>query len=113
MTLLGDNLYSHQPMCEEVLAVQWNYIFTCLPQSHPTLYEGLDSLERLGAVKLFEVEYHHLKTHHLYQYRYAYQVPLRDEASENSGVSLSVNQTFPTFFTSLKKVIATLISSDN
>jgi hypothetical protein len=44
-----------------------------------TLYEWLNSLERLGEVKRFEVEYHHLKTRHLYRYRYAHQVPLRDE----------------------------------
>ena len=51
VTLLGDALYSRQPMCETVVASKMNFIFNCLPSSHPTLYEWLESLERLGEIK--------------------------------------------------------------
>lgn len=37
VTLLGDDLYSRQPMCEAVIASGMNFIFTCLPTSHSTL----------------------------------------------------------------------------
>ncbi len=56
-----------------------NFIFTCLPSSHPLLYEWVESLEKLGEVHHVEVDYQHLKTHEVYRYRYVNEVPLRDE----------------------------------
>ncbi len=79
ITLLGDDLYSHQPMCEAVLSAQMNFIFTCLPSSHPALYEWLWVLERLGEIRTFEVHHDQLRTHEIYRYRYAHQLPIRDE----------------------------------
>jgi hypothetical protein len=80
VTLLGDDLYSHQPMCEAVLAAGMNFIFTCLPTSHPLLDEWLTSLEHFGEVRHVDVDYRHLKTHEVYRYRYVNAVPLRDSA---------------------------------
>jgi len=34
-TLLGDDLYCHQPFCEQVLEKKFNFIFVCKPDSHP------------------------------------------------------------------------------
>jgi hypothetical protein len=59
VTLLGDDIYSRQPMCETALASGMNFIFTCLPSSHPLLYEWLESLEKLGEV-------HHLSAIKIY-----------------------------------------------
>ncbi len=42
VTLLGDDLYSRQPLCEQILAAELNFIFVCKPSSHATLYEWLD-----------------------------------------------------------------------
>ena len=39
VTLLGDDLYSNQPFCALVLQQGFNFIFTCKPDSHATLYE--------------------------------------------------------------------------
>ena len=39
VTLLGDDLYSHQPMCEAILGAGMNFIFTCLPTAHTALYD--------------------------------------------------------------------------
>jgi hypothetical protein len=86
VTVLGDDLYSRQPMCEAVLGAGMNFIFTCLPTSHPLLDEWLEALERLGSVHHVAVDYRHLKTHERYQYRYVNAVPLRD-----SEPSLLVN----------------------
>ena len=41
ITFLGDDLYSNQPFCTLVLQHRCNCIFTCKPDSHPTLYERL------------------------------------------------------------------------
>ncbi len=48
ITLLGDDLYSHQPICELSLKQGYNFIFVCLETSHKTLYEWLEFLERSG-----------------------------------------------------------------
>ncbi|WP_170915339.1 hypothetical protein RVR34_25705 [Microcystis aeruginosa FBCC-A68] len=44
ITLLGDDLYSRQPMAEYCLEHNFNFIFVCLPTSHPALYEWLSFL---------------------------------------------------------------------
>ncbi|MCL1495418.1 MAG: hypothetical protein M1G31_32410 [Pseudanabaena sp. Salubria-1] len=47
ITLLGDDLYSRQPMCQNCLEANMNFIFTCLPSSHPSLYQWLDYIEKM------------------------------------------------------------------
>lgn len=79
ITLLGDDLYSRQPMCETVLASKMNFIFNCLPSSHPALYEWLAYLERLGEIKTIRLSKRHLKTLETSEYRYVNKVPLRSE----------------------------------
>ena len=39
ITYLGDDLYCHQRHCERVLGHHANFLFTCKPDSHATLYE--------------------------------------------------------------------------
>lgn len=43
-TLLGDDLYCNQPLCQLILAQKFNFIFVCKPDSHKILYEWLASL---------------------------------------------------------------------
>ena len=38
VTLLGDDLYAHQPFCRHARAHGFHFLFTCLPGSHKTLY---------------------------------------------------------------------------
>lgn len=44
VTLLGDDLYSNQPLCQLILQNNFNFIFVCKPDSHQILYEWIDSL---------------------------------------------------------------------
>jgi len=44
-TLLGDDLYSHQPFCRQVLLHGYHFIFVCKPTSHKHLYNWLEPLE--------------------------------------------------------------------
>lgn len=55
VTLLGDDLYAHQPLCEAALASGFNFVFVCKPRSHKALYEDIDGLRRTGKVERLEV----------------------------------------------------------
>ncbi len=77
-SLLGDDLYSRQPMAEHCLESGMNFIFTCLPESHTALYDWLDYLERLGEVKILEISQWHKRSKEIYRYRYVNEIPLSD-----------------------------------
>ena len=50
LTVLGDDLYSRQPMCQTCIDPQVNFIVVALPTSHPALYEWLAYLDANDAV---------------------------------------------------------------
>jgi hypothetical protein len=50
VTFLGDDLYSNQPFCALVLQHRCNFIFTCKPDSHPTLSERLAFWQATGGI---------------------------------------------------------------
>ena len=77
ITLLGDDLYSRQPMCEAILAAGMNFIFTCLPRSHTAVYEQLKSLESTNEVKTFTIEQSNKSSKEVHRYRYVNQIALR------------------------------------
>ncbi len=79
ITLLGDDLYSRQPMCQHCLDAGMNFIFTCLPSSHPSLYEWLDYLEKNGEVQELTIKKRQGKTIEIYTYRFVNQIPLREQ----------------------------------
>ena len=71
---LGDDLYSRQPICEDVLAAGGHFLFVCKPASHKTLYEWLAGIEvpqRVVSIKRG-------KTHVTHTYRWMEGVALRD-----------------------------------
>lgn len=37
-------------MCERILEAVWHFLLTCKRESHPTLYEWLEGLERCGGI---------------------------------------------------------------
>jgi len=76
-TLLGDDIYSRQPFCRQTLLHSFHFIFVCKPESHPTLYQWVNLLQRpqLGTVHLRVKVGAHF---HTYAYRYANDVPLAE-----------------------------------
>ncbi len=44
ITVLGDDLYCHQPSCEALHFHSFNFILTCRPDSHKTLYKHLSGI---------------------------------------------------------------------
>jgi len=73
-TLVGDDLYCHQPLCEALLAQGLDFIRVCKPDSHKTLYDWLQGmLLATMTVRRWTGQRHEIDT-----YRYGNQVPLRD-----------------------------------
>lgn len=77
-TVLGDDLYCHEPFCRALLDKQLEFILVCKPDSHKTLYEWVDDLEREGVVKTLVHKRWTGKRHEIDTYRYVSAVPLRD-----------------------------------
>lgn len=77
VTLLGDDLYCHQPFCEFVREHQCHFAFTCKPDSHTALYQEVELLTKAGGVH--EVTERQWNNGHaqIWRYRYATRVPLR------------------------------------
>jgi hypothetical protein len=79
VTLLGDDLYSHQPMLEHCLKHDFNFIFVCLPQSHTTLVEWVEFLAKNEEVKTLHHKRYVNGQGEIWSHRYVNQVPLRGE----------------------------------
>lgn len=82
-TLLGDDLYSHEPFAKTVLAQGFNFIFVCKPESHKTLYAWINGITEEYIEDRFDG-----KKHHIYTYRYAKGVPLREPLNKRDDVLL-------------------------
>lgn len=78
ITYLGDDLYCHQSHCARVLDQHSNFLFTCKPDSHATLYEWVADFLRNGRVTCVVRTRRVGKKFFTDTYRYVNQVPLRD-----------------------------------
>jgi hypothetical protein len=81
VTLLGDDLYAHQPFCRRALLHGFHFLFVCKPESHVTLYQWIKLLSPgpdLRSLKArVKEEDGHWRT---YTYRWANNVPLTEGA---------------------------------
>ena len=78
ITILGDDLYCKQPLCEAILAQGMSFILVCKPDSHTTLYEWVEGLEVTDSVKTVTVTRRKGKRVKTDTYRFCNNVPLRD-----------------------------------
>ncbi|WP_298916325.1 hypothetical protein [uncultured Nostoc sp.] len=78
VTLLGDDLYSRQPLCELCLEQEWNFLFVCLPKSHPALYEWLEYLQANGEVQTVQQSHWNSRYQEIHHYRHVNHIPLRE-----------------------------------
>lgn len=77
-TLLGDDLYCHQPFCKQVLEHGCAFLFVCQPTSHPLLYEWVADFERTDDVPTL-VKTRWTGSERLTEtYRWLNDLPLRD-----------------------------------
>jgi hypothetical protein len=77
-TVLGDDLYCHEPYCLALRSYGLRFVLVCKPDSHPATYAWLGYLERIGAVRTVVRVRRAGKRHETDTYRYAVAVPLRD-----------------------------------
>jgi len=75
-TILGDDLYAHQPFCRRVLLQSYHFIFTCKPDSHTHLYQWVDLLKTGGELRTINHRVKNRGHWETYTYRYANAVPL-------------------------------------
>jgi len=94
VTILGDDLYCRQPMCQLVLSKGFNFVFVCKPDSHKTLYRWLQLLEDHGDLNQLSITRWNGKEREIYTYKYANEVPLRDseDALSVSWVELTISK---------------------
>ena len=78
ITILGDDLYCKQPLCEAIRRQGLNFILVCKPDSHTTLYEWVAGLAATGAVQTLTIERRQGTRTYTDTYRFVSQVPLRD-----------------------------------
>jgi hypothetical protein len=77
VTLLGDDLYSNQPLCQLILAHKFNFILVCKPESHPILYEWLDSLAASDDIDQLTLRRWNGRFTEIITCRFVEEVPLR------------------------------------
>jgi len=78
-TVLGDDLYAHQPFCRQVLLHGFHFLFTCKPASHLHLGRWVEALEAgrdRHTLKMRVKGKSNRWEHHCY--RWANDVPLTD-----------------------------------
>lgn len=73
-TILGDDLYAHEPFCRDLSRKGYNFILVCKPESHKTLYEWIKGITNKKTVDYFDG-----KTHQIITYEFVEGVPLRDD----------------------------------
>jgi hypothetical protein len=78
-TLLGDDLYAHQPFCRQTLLYGFHFIFVCKPESHKTLYDWVRLLQPGPVLRTLKARVKNARNqweHHTH--RYANNVPLAE-----------------------------------
>lgn len=78
ITILGDDLFSHQPHCEAIKAQNMHFILVCKKDSHATLYEWLADFERENQLETVTKTRWDGKHRIVDHYRLMNHLPLRD-----------------------------------
>ena len=86
VTLLGDDLYSKQPLCALALQKGFNFILVCKPDSHPKFYERLAFWQANDGMAACERRRWNGRFPEVTMYRYSNDVLLQDGKN-----ALSVN----------------------
>jgi hypothetical protein len=77
LTVLTDDLHSHQPFCSLLLQHQCHFILTCKPDSHPTLYQEIELLGKLNEIGQQRIRQWNGRFSEVWHCRYANRLPLR------------------------------------
>ena len=78
VTLLGDDLYAHQPFCRHARLHGFHFLLVCKPESHPTLFQWVNSLPMGPALSVVQRRVKVGSRFHSCTYRFANQVALAE-----------------------------------
>ncbi len=117
ITILGDDLYSRQPFCEDLLAREFHFILVCKPTSHKTLYEYVECLG--DDLETVVMERWVGKRKEVSRYRFANKLPIRNgskalevnwcEVQVELGGKIKYQNAFITDFTLTAKNVAEIV----
>ena len=114
ITVLGDDLYSRQPLIESALNNGFDYIFVCKYTSHKYLKEWIEVME---SVDLHEksIKKRAEKKNQIYTYRYANSIPLNggENAIDVNWAELTIKNSAGKIINKFAFVTNHLISEDN
>ena len=122
-TLLGDDLYAHQPFCRRTLLHGFHFLFVCKPDSHKTLYQWVEQLEPGRELQTLKLRLKNKRNQwETYTYRYANNVPLVEGEDAlkvnwceltmtNSQAEVLYRNSFITDFKISEKNVAALVAS--
>ncbi len=79
VTVLGDDLFCHQPFCALVVEQHWSFILVCKRESHPTLYGWVEYLAQAEQLAMVHERHWNGRFGEIWSYRYANTLPLRAE----------------------------------
>jgi len=54
--LVGDDLYSNQPMIEQVLALGMHFILVAKPGNHKSMFEDIEGLKGIGGIETYIIK---------------------------------------------------------
>ena len=115
-TLLGDDLYAHQPFCRQVLLHNFHFFFTCKPTSHSHLAQWVEALEAgrdLHTLKV-RVKGRGNRWEH-YHYQWANGVPLTEgaDALKLNWCQLTITEADGAFLYRNSYITDRVINADN
>ncbi len=76
--ILGDDLYSRQPLCLKILEQGFDFVLICKPDSHKILCQWQAELDHMGEIKTKSIRRQTGKRAEIDTYRFINQVPLKD-----------------------------------
>lgn len=80
LTVLTDDLHSHQPTCAWLREHHCHFIMVCLPESHPFLYEQVAELTKLKLIREIVATHWNGRRRERWTYRFVNDVLLRNSA---------------------------------
>jgi hypothetical protein len=89
VTILGDDLYCKQALCEAFIREGLNFIMVCKHESHKTLTEWVAGPAATGDVQTLELKRRQGKYRYSDTYRFLNQVPVRDGDGALDHVSIA------------------------
>ncbi len=77
VVLLGDDLYSKEPVCRKAISSGYSFIYVCKTSSHKYLYEWIDEFSSSDLNENYDRKWTG-KKRRIYRYRYRNEVPIKD-----------------------------------